>query len=165
MRPRRLFRGYRLRNVDEPNHTLQVEFVGTQWRNGIPLTRGLMAWHKWAEIFRGQAKSLRKSRKKTGTPDLSSLLISQSNQMDKILGESFSMIGGQPYEVTAALELMPSYLNFLEDLGLIQATEKHLAFQKIRPLVEQMPRIMEYYEGDPVAIEKLYDAWAMGENQ
>ncbi len=85
--------------------------------------------------------------------------------MDKILGESFSMIGGEPYEVTAALELMPSYLNFLEDLGLIQATENHLAFQRIRPLVEQMPRIMEYYEGDPVAIEKLYDAWAMGENQ
>ncbi len=47
-------------------NTLQVEFVGTQWRNGIPLTRGLMAWHKWAEIFRAQAKSLRKSRKKTG---------------------------------------------------------------------------------------------------
>jgi len=46
-------------------------------------------------------------------------------------------------------------------LGLIQATERHLAIQKIRPMVEQMPRIMEYYEGDPVAIENLLDAWEM----
>jgi len=142
-------------------NVLQVEFIGIQWRNGIPLTRGLLAWHKWSEIFHAQTKTLQKSRKKTGKPELSRLLIPQPNYVEKILGESFSLIGGEPHEATAALEFIPSYLNFLEDLGLIQATERHLAIQKIRPMVEQMPRIMEYYEGDPVAIENLLDAWEM----
>lgn len=141
---------------------LQIEFIGMQWRNGIPLTRGLMAWQKWSQIFHAQVKSSRKSGKKTDAHDLSRLLIPQSNQMDKILGESFSMIGGEPYEVTAALELIPPYLNFLEGLGLIKATEKHQALQKTRPLVEQMPRIMKYYEGDPITIENLHNAWATG---
>ena len=63
-------------------------------------------------------------------------------------------------EVAAALELIPAYLNILEGLGLIQSIERQQALKKIRPLVDQIPQIMDYYEGDPIAIETLLDAWA-----
>jgi hypothetical protein len=120
-----------------------------------------MAWHKWSEIFHAQSEAFNKSRKrkKTGTPRLSSLLIPQPNRMDEILSESFSLIGGEPYEVAAALELIPKYLVFLEGLGLIQSADKQQALKKIKPMVDQMPQIMRYFDGDPVAIETLLKAW------
>jgi hypothetical protein len=142
--------------------TMQLAFIATQWRVGVPLSRGLMAWHKWLEIIQVQSKAFKKTpkRKKTGPPRLSHLLIPQSNHMDKVLGESFSILGGEPYEVVATLELIPAYLDFLETLGLIQSIERQQALKKIRPLVDQMPQIIKYYEGDPVAIETLLAAWA-----
>ena len=142
-------------------NTLLVEFIALQWRVGVPLSRGLMAWHKWSEIFQAQSEAFKKSqkRKKTGTSRLSSLLIPQSNRMDEILSESFSLIGGEPYEVAAALELIPKYLVFLEGLGLIQSAEKQQALKKIKPMVDQIPQIIEYFDGEPVAIETLLKAW------
>jgi hypothetical protein len=145
----------------EKFNTLLVEFIAEQWRFGIPLSRGLMAWQKWSEIFHAQAKAFQKAKKKKQprTPALSRLLIPRSNHMDKILGESFSLIGGEPYGVAAALELIPAYLNFLEGLELIQSAERRQALQKIKPLIRGIPKIIGYYEGDPVVIENLMGAW------
>ena len=145
--------------------TMQVEFIAAQWLTGVPLTRGLLAWRKWGEIFHAQLKTAKKSRKeqkggrKTADLSLSRYLIPQAKQMDKTLGESFSLMGGEPYEVAAALELIPAYLDFLEGFGLIQPTEKLHAIQKIKPVVEQVPQILAYYESDPVAIENMLAAW------
>jgi hypothetical protein len=69
--------------------------------------------------------------------------------------------GGEPYEVTATLELVPSYLELLQGLGLIQSSERQQARRKIKPIVDQMPQILEYYGGELVAIENLLDAWAL----
>ena len=145
--------------------TMQVEFIAAQWRAGMPLTRGLLAWHKWGEIFHAQLKTAKNSKKrqkrgqKTVYPSLSRYLIPQAKQMDKTLEESFSLMGGEPYEVAAALELIPAYLDFIEGFGLIQPGEKLQAIQKIKPLVEQVPQILAYYESDPVAIENMLAAW------
>ena len=50
-------------------------------------------------------------------------------------------------------------LDFLEGFGLIQPDEKQQAIQQIKPLVQQIPQILAYYESDPVAIENLLAAW------
>ncbi|MBU0511976.1 MAG: hypothetical protein KJ638_09805, partial [Chloroflexi bacterium] len=90
---------------------------------------------------------------------LARYLIPQARQTDKILVKSFPLVGGEPYEVAAALELIPAYLDFLEGFGLIQPGEKQQAIQQIRSLVEQIPRILEYYNTDPVAIKNMLAAW------
>jgi hypothetical protein len=145
--------------------TMQIEFIATQWRAGMPLTRGLLAWRKWGEIFQAQHKTAKKSSKrqkrgqKTDNSSLSRYLIPQAAQMDKTLAESFSLTGGEPYEVAAALEIIPAYLDFLMGLGLIQLNEKQQAIQQIKPLVQQIPQVLKYYECDPVAIANMLAAW------
>lgn len=139
--------------------TMQLECIAALWRAGVPLTRGLLAWHKWGEIFHNQHKTARKRKQKSINGALSRYLIPQAKQMDQTLGESFSLMGGEPYEVAAALELMPAYLDFLTDFGLIQPDEAQQAFQQIKPLVEQTPQILKYYESDPVAIQNMLAAW------
>jgi len=145
--------------------TMQIEFIATQWRSGIPLGRGLLAWHKWGEIFQAQhktAKKLSKRQKSDQKADNSSFqrnLIPKGVQMDETLAKSFSLTGGEPYEVAAALELIPAYLGFLVDLGLIQPSEKLQAIQQIKPLVQQTPRVLKYFECDPVAIANMLAAW------
>jgi hypothetical protein len=145
--------------------TMQVECIAALWRAGVPLTRGLLAWRKWGEIFHDQHKTAQKFRKrqkrkqKAVDSSLSRYLIPQAKQMDQTLGESFSLMGGEPYEVAAALELMPAYLDFLTDFGLVQPYETQQALQQIKPLVEQTPQILKYYEIDPVAIQNMLAAW------
>jgi hypothetical protein len=90
--------------------TMQVECIAAQWRAGIPLTRGLLAGHKWGEIFHDQHRTTRKQK------PLSRNLIPQATQMDQTLGESFSLTGGEPYEVAAALELMQHIWTFSQIL-------------------------------------------------
>jgi hypothetical protein len=146
-------------------NSLLLEFVANRWRAGFPLSRGLMAWHKFSEILHAQSKaSRRKQKRKEAWPaDLSVQVIPQADLMDRILGESFSIFGGEPYEVTATLELVPAYLEFLQNLGLVQSSERQQALRKIKPIVDQMPQIVKYYGGDPVAVENLLDAWAIGD--
>jgi hypothetical protein len=145
--------------------TLQLEFIGSQWKAGVPLTRGWMAWEKWGEILQAQIRAYKKSMarrkkgRKTKVAPLSRLLIPEAKRMDKILGESFSLVGGEPYEVAATLELIPAYLAHLEDLGLIEASDRERASQQIRPMVANMPNTMDCYDGDPVAVDNLMAAW------
>jgi hypothetical protein len=145
--------------------TMQIEFIATQWRSGIPLARGLLGWRKWGEIFQAQfknAKILSRHQKRGQKVDNSSLqryLVPQAGQMDETLAESFSLTGGEPYEVAAALEIIPAYLDFLVGFGLIQLDEKQQAFQQIKPLVRQIPQALKYYECDPIAIENMLAAW------
>ena len=81
--------------------------------------------------------------------------------MDETLAKSFSLTGGEPFEVAAVLELIPAYLGFLVDLGMIQPDEKQQAIRQIKPLVRQIPRVLKYYESDPVAIENMLAAWEL----
>jgi hypothetical protein len=145
-------------------NTLQLEFIGAQWRAGVPLARGLLAWHKWCEIFNAQFKTVKKpvQRRRGGKQvrlPLQRYLIPQEKRLDEVLAGSFSIMGGEPYTAAAALELIPAYLDFLERFELIQPADKQDAIQEIGPLVDQMPKIMEYYDGDPLALETLRAAW------
>jgi hypothetical protein len=79
--------------------------------------------------------------------------------MDETLEKSFSLTGGEPYEVAAALEIIPAYLDFLVGFGLIQLDENQRAIQQIKPLVRQIPRVLKYYECDSIAIENMLAAW------
>jgi hypothetical protein len=131
----------------------------------MPLTRGLLAWRKWGEIFQVQHKTAKKFSKrqkpdqKIDNPSLSRYLIPQAAQLDETLAESFSLTGGEPYEVAAALEFIPAYLDFLVGLGLIPFDEKQRTIQQIKPLVRQIPQVLKYYECDPIAIENMLVAW------
>src|SRR3970282_308016 len=124
--------------------TLQIEFIASQWQAGVPLTRGLMAFHKWSEIFYAQIEADKKSKKrmkkgkKAGVSHPSQLLMPNPKRMDKILGESFSIVGGKPYDVAAALELIPAYVKYLEGFGIIQPSERQQAIGQSGPRLAQM---------------------------
>ena len=38
--------------------TLQLEFIGSRWQAGVPLTRGWMVWEKWGGVLVGPGKSV-----------------------------------------------------------------------------------------------------------
>jgi hypothetical protein len=101
----------------------------------------------------------RKKGRKTKVAPLSRLLIPDAKRMDKILGKSFSIVEGEPYEVAATLELIPAYLAHLENLGLIEASDRERASQQMRPMVANVPNIVASYDGDPAAVDNLMAAW------
>jgi len=88
-----------------------LEVVASQWREGVPLSRGLLAWHKWREILHEQVThnlaKLSNKKRKTDQLSLAQYLIPEVRHLDRILGESFSLLGGEPYIVAATLELIP----------------------------------------------------------
>jgi hypothetical protein len=144
---------------------LLVEFIAAQWRDGIPLSRGLLAWDKWGELFYDQFEALEKSQKrrkgnqKARVISLSRYFLPDAKKWDRKLTESFSLLGGEPYEVAAAMELLPAYLDFVERFGLIQSNQKQQAIDKLKIVVKQLPRILAYYESDLVAIQNMVAAW------
>jgi hypothetical protein len=144
---------------------LLVEFIAAQWRDGIPLSRGLLAWDKWGELFYDQFEALEKSQKrrkgnqKARVISLSRYFLPDAKKWDRKLTESFSLLGGEPYEVAAAMELLPAYLDFVERFGLIQSNQKQQAIDKLKIVVKQLPRILAYYECDLVAIQNMVAAW------
>jgi hypothetical protein len=142
--------------------TLFVGFIAAQRRAGVPLTRGLMAWRKWAEVFHGpfvKFKRPQKSKKSRASPP-SALLIPRIASVRKMLDESFGFLGGDPYEVIAAMGLIQPYLEYLEDLGLIGTDEVRKTGEKIKPLVDQLDPLMGYFNVDPAARANLTGAWS-----
>ncbi|OQX65151.1 MAG: hypothetical protein B5M51_01540 [Anaerolinea sp. 4484_236] len=144
-------------------HTMLLEFIAFEWKKGAPLSRCVLAWHKISEIFHTQFETLGKDTKrdkKSKKAFLSRCVIPNAKKMDETLGESFSIMGGKPYEVSAGLELLPNFLAFMESFGIIQHSQKQNALGEIRKrIIANIPNVLSYYGGDPILIENLEVAW------
>jgi len=143
--------------------TILLEFIGVEWKKGVPLSRCILAWHKIFEIFYAQFDTLKKTKirnKKAKKDLLPRYLLPNAKKMDKTLTGSFSIMGGKPYEVASALELLPNFLAFMEELGIIEGSQKQNALGEIRKrIISNMPKVLSYYGGDPILLENLEVAW------
>jgi hypothetical protein len=142
--------------------TMLLEFIAVEWKKGAPLSRCILAWHKIFEIFHAQFDTLRKKKRdrKSKETFLAHCIIPNAKKMDETLGESFSIMGGKPYEVSAGLELLPNFLAFMESLGIIQHSQKQNALGEIRKrIISNISNVLSYYGGDPILLENLDAAW------
>jgi hypothetical protein len=146
---------------------LLLEFIASEWKKGVPLSRCILAWHQLFEIFYTQFDTLGKDRKrdeKSRKAFLARCIIPNAKKMDQTLGGSFSIMGGKPYEVSVGLEFLPKFLAFVEALGIIQHSQKKNALGEIRKrIISNIPNVLSYYGGDPVLLENLQAAWVKNE--
>ena len=158
-----LLEGINSEDWREKFNNLLLEFIATEWKRGIPLSRCILAWHQLFEIFYTQFKGLGKNKKrdkKSKEVFLARCIIPNAKKMDRTLGEQFSIMGGKPYEVSASLELLPNFLAFIETIGIIQDSQKQNALEEIRKrIICNIPNVLSYYGGDPILLENLDTAW------
>lgn len=142
---------------------LLLEFIATEWKKGIPLSRCILGWHQLSEVFYAQFKTLKKNRKRNKKAKeifLARCIIPNAKKMDETLAGYFSIMGGKPYEVSASLELLPNFLAFMESFGIIQHSQKQNALEKVRKrIIDNIPNVLSHYGGDPILIENLEKAW------
>ncbi|MFQ5857671.1 MAG: plasmid pRiA4b ORF-3 family protein, partial [Anaerolineae bacterium] len=160
-------------------HALLLEFVADRRRAGVPLSRGYIAYGQlgeylswqfsdpavsddtedWPQRGRGRKRKGRRGKKEQ-EPHLSgSLLVPRHALLDRFLTKKFHLLGSQPYEAVAIVELLPAYLHFLARLNLIHPTEMDEVLEELSPLVQHLPQVLRSYGTDLVAVQNVTTAW------
>ena len=155
---------------EENLNNLFAEFVADRKRAGIPYGRADLAWEPISQALMQQANragSGSKSRKGIGKKHKAaprklphSSLIPTFATLDKSLTDLVPFLGGQPYKLAATIELLPAYLHFLAQLGLVHPSEMDQAFQDIHTLSNHIETTLRYYNVDERCIANMLSAWS-----
>ena len=146
---------------------MMAECVADSHREGIPYERAYIATIEIAKALLEQAQSVRKRAKrrakgkkgKTKGSLISAMLIPTYSTLNKTLADLVPFIGGRPYHLVAALELLPRYLQFLLRLGLVSEAEVDHALRQLSPLPPAVLGVLEYYSVDRRAVNNMLAAW------
>ncbi|MBN1485037.1 MAG: SEC-C domain-containing protein [Chloroflexia bacterium] len=136
--------------------------AGLQHREGTPLSKSYMATTELGQLLETQLNqrampSKKSGRKKAAAP---SSLIPGNSILDRELGRHFHFINPAPYRVCAALELLPDYLHFVAQLGLISRDELQGAFRSLGHLARQAIKVVRLFGADLNAVQALERAWS-----
>lgn len=143
-------------------HNLLAEFVAEQRRAGIPYGRGDMAWDQIALALVMQAgfDEISEERKRLKIKVLKARsLIPAFATLNKSLASLLPFLGARPFQMAATLELLPAYLRFIKNLGLVSEDEVNREFRKMHKLIDNIDRTLRYYEVDEVCISNVESAW------
>ncbi len=153
---------------------LLLDFLADRHRAGVSYSRGDMARMRLRETLKrqlalpaeplgvaseGQAGGKRRGRRELTIP-APLPLVPRNQVLDEALVDLFPMLGAQPYQAAALMELLPSYLHFLACLGLIHPVQMDAALRELRPLAQPVLRMIRAYGGDPLAVEAVQAAWS-----
>ena len=144
-----------------------AEFVAECHRGGIPYERAHMAMVQIIRALDEQTERVLKRTKRSAKPKkgkqknklLSSLLIPTHSTLNRTLADLVPFIGGRPYHLVAALELLPCYLRYLLRLGLVSEAEVERALRKLRSLPPKVVGSLKYYNVDRRAVNNMLAAW------
>ncbi len=144
-----------------------AECVAACHREGIPYERAYIATIEIAKALLEQAKSVRRRAKRSTKAKkgkkkaelFSAMLIPTYGTLNRTLVDLVPFIGGRPYHLVAALELLPRYLRYLLRLGLVSETEVKHALRKLRSLPPNVVGSLEYYDVDRRAVDNMLTAW------
>jgi len=103
----------------------------------------------------GKSKS-----KRAVMPEIASPLIPRYALLDRALVDKFQLLGSEPYEAGALVELMPAYLHFIARLGLIHPTEMDEALHALKPLIPHALKLLDSYGADVHLIHAVELAWS-----
>ena len=144
-------------------HNLLAEFVAEQHRAGIPYGRADMAWHGIAMALT-QKNGIGQVKQRNKKPAKQSIvkkftLIPTFDTLDKTLSDFIPMLGGKPYHLAATVELLPAYLKFVVQVGLVSDVERLQAIKNLAKLPKNIPNILGYYESDERCIANVLAVW------
>ena len=149
---------------------MMAECVAACHREGIPYERAYIATMKIAEALLEQAKNVRRRAKRSTKAQkgkkgkkkeelFSAMLIPTYGTLNRTWADLVPLIGGRPYHLVAALELLPRYLRHLVHLGLVTEIEVERGLHKLRTFPSAVIGALTYYDVDQRAINNMLAAW------
>jgi hypothetical protein len=149
---------------------LSQEFLAhLHWEKGIPFVKGELATKELRRFLANQEISApaRKSKGKKGRnaptepiPAAVLPLCPDREQLDRSLYSVMSFFGYQPYKGLAVMEIIPAWLQFLEERGLIDSEAHAASRRSLGDLAEQVQIYAKNEALGPQLIENLALAWA-----
>ena len=144
-----------------------AEWVSACHHEGIPYERAHMAMAQIIRALDEQAERVIKRAKRSTKAKkgklkdkwLSSLLIPTHSTLNRTLADLVPFISGRPYRLVAVLELLPCYLRYLVQLGLVSEAEAERELRQLRSLPPNVLGSLEYYDVDRRAVNNMLAAW------
>ena len=150
---------------------LLFEFIAERHRvAGVPFSRSNLILDTLHTVLRQQmsqeAPRARSAKPRKGkrplAPPHPSPLIPNRDLLDRALAGKFNLLGREPYPVAAVMELLPAYLHFLAQLGVIHPVEMDQALGDLHPLVAPILRVLTS-SLDAAALRNVERAWSEDE--
>ncbi len=125
---------------------LTVEFVGYAHRvEGVPYTKAGLARGEFQASISGQ---------KAGKLEPHSLCPNYK-QLDQHLGTLLGFLNHQPYKAGALMELVPTWMRFLQSRGLIGDEQVQRTLAEVAPLTKTLLKIFKGSNSDPALVEAM----------
>ena len=156
--------------VDHVVHLSQEFLAYLRWEKGIPFVKGGLATRELRQFLANQEipsparrPKSRKRRELPAAPVPAAVLplCPDREQLDRNLYDLMSFIGYQPYKGIALLEVIPYWLQFLEECHLIERKQHRQCLQALRPLVNSVQIYWQNETLDRQIAENLASAWAL----
>lgn len=149
---------------------LSQEFLAhLRWEKGIPFVKGELATKELRRFLANQEisaparRSKGKKRRKSPNEPLPAAVLPlcpDREQLDRSLYGVMSFFGYQPYKGLAIMEIIPAWLQFLEERGLIDSEAHAASRRSLGDLAEQVQIYAKNEALGPQLIENLALAWA-----
>ena len=91
---------------------------------------------------------------------ITSPLIPHRDRFERALVDKFNLLGSDPYQAGALVELLPSYLHFIAKLGLLHPSPLDEAFENIKPLIGNTLKLFDGYGADVHLLRAVELAWS-----
>ncbi len=147
------------------------EFIAyLRWEQGIPFIKGELGVKELREFLSSQeipsSKQKPKSRKaQKSSADLHPAAVlpfcPDRKQLDRYLFELASFLNYQPYRALVLMEIIPAWLQFLDDRGLIDAASHAASLRSLHDLANSLQVLLANESLHSRLIENLAVAWAI----
>ncbi|MBX3050269.1 MAG: hypothetical protein KF753_02275 [Caldilineaceae bacterium] len=156
--------------TDENLAYLCQEFLAyLHWEKGVAFVKGELA-RRELQLFlanqeipsptrKSKSKKSRNAQKKSASVPVLPLCPDRE-QLDKYLHSLMSFLGYQPYKGIVLMEMIPFWLEFLEERGLIDGESHAASLRSLADLVEAVQTYIAHESLSPQLIENLAVAWA-----
>jgi hypothetical protein len=140
-------------------------------RANVPFTKSDLFKEEMQEILHQQisereprqaskGKHGKSKTKRVAAQMVASPLIPRYSALDRALVDKFQLLGSEPYEAGALIELLPAYLHFIARIGLIHPTEMDEALSALKPLTPHVVKLLDSYGADVHLIHAVELAWS-----
>lgn len=156
--------------VDNLAYLVQEFVACLRWEEGIPFIKGDLGVSELRKFLSSQeipsSKKKPKSRKtQSSSPDLHPAPVlpfcPNRQQLDGYLFELVSFLNYQPYRAVALMEIIPAWLQFLDERGLIDADSHVASLRSLRDIADSLQVHLTNESLHPGLIENLAVAWAI----
>lgn len=109
---------------------------------------------------RPRGKKKKNKHRRSPATTAGSPLLPGYEELDRAFAGKFNILGSEPYEAGALLELLPAYLHWIARLGLIHPTEMDEALTALQPLCAQVLKLLEAFGADIHLLRSVETPWS-----